>query len=316
MAQVQLNRSSVAGYVPTSLLTGSLFYNSADNKLYVGADDSTPVLLSSDPSGIVAQLGTLESDTATQALQIAALQAEVAQPTTTVSTTAPSNPAEGSIWYNTVSGQMMVYTTEWVQANTLNVVTTGPSGTYPITVAEFFEHIVLTPDAAEEAQAVNIIAAATRWAEMYTGRMFITTALTCSMDSFPGKVGGSKQPIRLTGGVPNSITAVSYINSAGVLVTLDASDYRLVSKHGNAHLYSAIGSSWPSDVAAGEPDVVTVTYSVGDDPVNVPAPLKIAVLMIAASLWENRENDQIGQRLMSLKPTVAAKDLLHPYKLR
>jgi hypothetical protein len=77
-----------------------------------------------------------------------------------------------------------------------------------------------------------------------------------------------------------------------------------------------MGKEWPTNVATGEPDVITLTYSVGGSADSVPASVRSAILLIAASLWENRENEIVGSNIKALKPSTAAKDLLHPYKLR
>jgi len=61
MSQVQINRSDVSLYVPASLTVGVMFYNSADNKLYVGDASSQPVLINADADSIQAQLDAIEA---------------------------------------------------------------------------------------------------------------------------------------------------------------------------------------------------------------------------------------------------------------
>lgn len=313
MSQVQLNRSDVALYVPASLLSGALFYNSADVKLYIGGPSGLPMLISEDPSVISTQLSTIEATNTAQDAQIAALSA--ASNATTVAATAPVSAVAGDLWFDTVSGSLHIYTTEWVLANSLQA-DAGFAGVYPVSSGEFFDHIVFTPTAAEDLQSLNMIAAATAWAEMYTGRFFITRTVTHAFDSFPSLRNGSKQPLRLMGQAVNDILGVTYADSSYTSQTLASTGYRNITKNSKTHLYPAMGTQWPTDVAAGEPDVINVTYSVGTLPSGVPAPVKAAILLIAASLWENRENEIVGTNIKSLKPIIAAKDLLHPYKLR
>ena len=62
MARVQINRSDVASFIPATLNAGELFYNSADNKLYIGNPDSSVVLVADDPAVIESRLTALESD--------------------------------------------------------------------------------------------------------------------------------------------------------------------------------------------------------------------------------------------------------------
>lgn len=314
MSQVQLNRSDVALYVPTSLLVGVMFYNSADNKLYIGNSSNLPVLISDDPASIIAQIDAVEATVAALDAQVDALEAESNH--TTVGTTAPDSPVAGDLWFDTTNGQLKLYTTEWVLANTVDLATSGLAGVYPVSTNDFFDHIVYTTeDQGEINQATNMIAAATMFAEQYTGRFFIVRTVAQHFDSYPVSTSG-KQPLELKGGLVTAIVSNTYYDSSFNLQALPSSSYRQIDRNGRSYLYPAMGQEWPTDAATGEPDVVKVTYTVGVLPAEVPAGVKAAILLIAASLWENRENEITGQSLQSLKPSMTAKDLLHPFKLR
>lgn len=321
MSQVQINRSDVALYVPASLLVGVMFYNSTDNKLYVGDPNNLPILVSDNPVVVQAQMDALEATNVSQASQIAALESE--SRATTVSATVPTSPESGDLWFDTSVGQLKIYTTEWVQANKVDLLTSGVTGVYPVTVDEFFDHIVFTPEStgdgnlsSEELQGLAMIATATSWAEQYTGRFFIQRTVSHYFDNFPTMSGGAKRPLTVMGGVASAILGVTYSDSAYVSQTITANNYRQIDKNAKTHIYPAMGSQWPTDVASGEPDVINVTYTVGTLPDAVPPSIKSAILLIAASLWEHRENEIVGTNIKSLKPVIAAKDLLHPYKLR
>ena len=101
----------------------------------------------------------------------------------------------------------------------------------------------------------------------------------------------------------------------GELQTMSPSDYRIVNKNGKGRLLPAIGKDWPTEVH-GDQDVIRIVYNTGLLPNDVPASVKSAILLIAASMFENRENEVVGQGIAILKPIIAAKDLLHPYKVR
>ena len=66
-----------------------------------------------------------------QASQIAALESE--SRATTVSAAAPISPESGDLWFDTAVGQLKIYTTEWVQANKVDLLTSGVTGVYPVT---------------------------------------------------------------------------------------------------------------------------------------------------------------------------------------
>jgi len=315
MSQVQINRSDVALYVPASLLVGVMFYNSADNKLYVGDATNQPVLINADADSIAAQLDAIEATNTAQDVQLAEL-ASTSQKTT-VASVAPASAETGDLWFDTNSAQLYLFTTEWVLANTVDIVTEGLAGVYPVSADEFFDHIVYTPaDAGETNQAINMIAAATAFAEQYTGRFFIVRTVNQEFDCFPTSTNGKKQPFKLLGGVASAVLSQTYYNNSYALQAQDSSNYRAVHKHGRTYLYPSMGQDWPTDAVMDEPSAISVTYTVGGLPSEVPAGVKSAILLIAASLWENRENEIVGQSLQSLKPSMTAKDLLHPYKLR
>ena len=300
MSQVQINRSGVVGHVPATLLSGAMFYNSADAKLYIGDVTSTPILVSDNPLVIAAQITTLQQESRE----------------TTVSLTAPTEAVEGDLWFDTTTQQLKFYTTEWLLANTVPVVVAGRNATFPVTTAEFLNHIVYTTaDENELNMAISMIEAATNFAEKYTGRLFITRAVAKFFNKFPPSTKNTKLPIILDSGVSRAVTSVSYIDSNLTATTLPAEKYRVLERNGRTHIYPAMGLEWPTNVA-NEVDVVAVNYIVGTAAPAVPAPIKMAILLIAASMWENRENEIVGSNIKALKPVIAAKDLLHPYKLR
>lgn len=302
---LQINRSDVVNYVPAVLLAGEFFYNSADDKLYVGDPDGSVALVSANPADIESRLATLEADTGH----------------TVVSATAPSNGHTGDLWFNTSDEQLYIYVDgEFQLANDpYKVAAVGVTGTYPVSADEFFQHIRFTPDADETTEGERFIQAATIFAEQYTGRFFTVRTVEEYYDDFPKKTNyleTIKAPFVLKGGSVNSIGSIKYYNTDQQEITLDAADYRLVNKRAKGHVYPAIGKHFPDDVLQGDADIVTLTYNVGTTPVDTPASVKSAILLIAASLFENRENEVVGQGIAMLKPIVAAKDLLHPYKVR
>lgn len=301
MSQVQIQRSDVASYVPATLLVGAMFYNSADKRLYAGNAANIAILVADNPDDISAKIAALEAfDDSTSHTFVQAL--------------APINKESGDFWFDTQTANLKIWDgSYWKLA--VNIAASSITGVYPVTTDILFDHIVLTTNEQSDIDlAQRCIASATAFAESYTGRFFIVRNVTHSYDQFPRMYMGKKQPLTLVGGTANSIASITYYNPAYTSESL--STYRQIDKNGRTHIYPAMGSEWPSDVATGEPDVVAVTYEVGTLPADVPAPVRSAILLIAASLWEHRENEIVGTNIKSLKPIIAAKDLLHPYKLR
>lgn len=194
---------------------------------------------------------------------------------------------------------------------------------YPVTVDEAVEHLRLGPtvDDEEWLSVEQMISAATALAESICSRSWMQTTKTVGYSRFPDsswpKTG---QYLLLPGGEVSSITSLKYYDTSDPPVekTLGSSLYRLVTGYGLPRVYPAMGESWPTDANSCEPDHITITYVVGDnDVLDVPAPVKSAILLIVGSLYEYREDGVIDNAGLALvRAPVAAKDLLHPYKMR
>jgi len=178
---------------------------------------------------------------------------------------------------------------------------------YPITTTELMQHLRFTADASELVEAETMIQSATRFAEMYTGRRFVLETVTEYFSQFPLS---SVRPIKPSGGPAESLVSLSYYDTKGTQIAI--TDSRILF----GKVWPARLSEWPTDVMQCVPDAVELVYTTGMAPEAVPSPVKSAILLMASSLWENRENEIVGQNIKSLKPSLAAKDLLHPYKMR
>lgn len=237
----------------------------------------------------------------------------------TVSATAPSSPSSGDVWFKTTNTSLYVYNgTDWLIANDPYALTSvGSMSANAVSVAELAAHIRFTPSTAEEIELTQMISSATLFAEHYTGRFIINRTATQLFNSFPLKtISRDQQHIKLRGGQANSVTSVKYYDSTYTEQTLATSKYRVINKLGATYIYPAMGQDWETNLAVNETDIITVTYNIGDVPSAIPSPIRSAVLLIAASLFENRENEIIASGIVQAKPVLTAKDLLHPYKVR
>lgn len=86
------------------------------------------------------------------------------------------------------------------------------------------------------------------------------------------------------------INSVEYIDPTGTQQTLDPSLYTVAMDAEPATLSPVWGTWWPA-TALHRPDAVQVTYTAGygNTAAAVPADLQLAILMIAAHSYENRE---------------------------
>lgn len=167
---------------------------------------------------------------------------------------------------------------------------------YPVTLAEAKLHLrVIGND--EDSLISGLIAAATDYLDGpdgILGRAILPQTWREEWDHFPSVI-----PLRM--GPVSGVVSVSYTDGAGLPQTVTGS--RLSSLWGAWRVAPAVGSSWPSGSS------VAVEYTAGS--VDVPAPLKVAILLHVGSLYENRES--ISDKAMSVVP-LAYEMLISPYR--
>lgn len=84
-----------------------------------------------------------------------------------------------------------------------------------------------------------------------------------------------------------SIVSVKYYDADNVQQTLDAGDYMLVHDAPGASLVAAPGIEWPDFYS--RPDAVTVEYVAGTPAEQVPASIKVAIMLLVGHWYQNRE---------------------------
>ena len=153
-----------------------------------------------------------------------------------------------------------------------------PATAEPLSLTEVKEF--LRVDSSDEDATLNImISAAREMCETYTRQILMTTTIDEVGDSFPaGNISLSRGPIQ-------SITSVSYLDSAGATQTVASSDYTsdLISQPSRLDPVT----SWPT--ASAEVNAVTIRYVVGyTSASDVPAPIRQGIMLAIASMYENR----------------------------
>ena len=159
---------------------------------------------------------------------------------------------------------------------------TGPADE-PLSLEEMKEH--LRVDAADEdALIADYIAAARGAAEAYTGRAFVTQTWQAHFTGWPAD-GVLELPLPPL----QSVAWVKYTTDAGVLKTLSASVYRVVTATEPGCIVLASNQSWPSETLdAGLPVVVQFVCGYGGAAA-VPAGVKQALRWLVGHMTENRE---------------------------
>ena len=164
----------------------------------------------------------------------------------------------------------------------------------PITLAEARKHLDLTRDDQDE-MIESMITAAREWVENYTGLSFDGDAVTQTFRCFRAGITLLVWPAD-----ENAEVTVAYLNSAGEPVEVTGA--RLWRAAKPARLLPPLNGAWPTD--ADGSIAVTVT--------GVPFSLKAAIKLLAADLYNQREETAVG---VSIQASGAVKNLCHPYRL-
>ena len=171
---------------------------------------------------------------------------------------------------------------KWVYGNKTKTIErnyTEPSQE-PVTVSEakLWAHI---DTSADDWTVGCMITAAREWAELYSGRSFMTQTLTEKLGMFSNTMELPYPPL-------SSVTSITYIDADGATQTLDASVYDVDTTTEPGLVTLAYDESWPT--TRNEHHAVTITYVAGygtaDD---VPDKMKNAIMMLVANMDINRE---------------------------
>jgi len=154
----------------------------------------------------------------------------------------------------------------------------------PVTKAEAKAHLRI--DTTTEDDFIDtLIKAATNFAEEYTYRQFITATYEQYMDDFPD----GSTAIKLEKPKLQSITSITYIDTAGATQTWTSTLYEADIKSDIGKVRPVSGESYPStdDIY----NAVTIKFKAGygDAAANVPDLLKSTLKVMVSHLFENRE---------------------------
>lgn len=175
----------------------------------------------------------------------------------------------------------------------LRVVT--PPTAEPVTLAEVRAHARIDTTA-DDATLASYILAARQHIENITGRALAVTTFEMTLEDF------DDDEIDLPRAPVSSIVSVTYTDVNGAAQTMPAADYTLDATSFVPRLLLGYGKSWPG--VRGEPGDVRIQFVAGE--VQPPAPLRHAVMLLAATWHENRETPPDN-------PAVDA--LIAPYRI-
>lgn len=185
-----------------------------------------------------------------------------------------------------------------------------PATLKPLTVQEVKDFLRVDSDAEDTLLGV-LIDAATEVAQHYLGRFLLTTVVEEFYDFFPVyKTGvdpfqGDRNIIYLSRGPVQSVASVKYIDGNGDEQTVTSTDYRTDLVSEPARIMPDHGWYGTKDTV----NAVIVRYTSGyTQASDVPANIKVALLLIIAEMYEKRVDS------VHRMPT-ASEHLLNPYRV-
>lgn len=177
----------------------------------------------------------------------------------------------------------------------------------PLTLTEAKDHLrYMQSD--QDAAISEMIPAARRAAEKYCQRALITQTWDSVRDGFPKL----NAPIELPASPLQSVTSVTYTDTAGAPIVLASSLYQVDAISEPGRVAPAFGESWPATQA--ELNTVTVRFvaGYGTSPGDVPAEIRQGMLMLIGHMFERRESTAA---LTISKVPYAHQSLFDPYRI-
>lgn len=154
------------------------------------------------------------------------------------------------------------------------------------------------------------IAVAREQVERFTGRALRYQRLRVALDEFADVIDLPYSPVL-------AVESVSYVDSAGTTVVMDAADYRLDVRTVPARLAPAVGTTWPD--VADTPGAIEIVYTAGHpsggspDPEPVPRSLLQAMRLMLTHWYEHRSDVEATQHYEIPMGSVA---LMTPFRVR
>jgi len=174
----------------------------------------------------------------------------------------------------------------------------------PLSIDEVKDHLIIDNDFNDDDELIDImIETAVNYVENHTRRALLTQTITAKYDAFA-------PCFELERPVLQSVTSISYIDTAGDTQVVNSSEYTVDTASTPPRIVPAYGYSWPSTRCI--INAVTIVYVAGyTNKSLIPNQIRHALLLMIGDMYENRENTIAG---VSIKEqTFAVEALLSPY---
>ena len=185
------------------------------------------------------------------------------------------------------------------------VLTSGPASE-PISLAEAKIHLRVD-GSAEDTLIASLIITSRLHIEAALGVALITQSWSYFLDAWPAghQLSLPLRPVQ-------SIAAVRLYAADESVVTIPSDTYLLDGAATPARLVRRANLTWPKPGRTANGIEIAFVAGYGNAPIDVPAPIRHAILLLVAHWHEHREPVAIGEANASVPSTVS--DLLQPYR--
>lgn len=187
-----------------------------------------------------------------------------------------------------------------------SILITAPTAE-PVSLTDVRSQLSIRDDLSDE-MIVRRIVEARQWAELHTGRSFLTQTWEVRLDCWP-----ENNIIELPHGPVNAITTIKYLDKDGVLQTIANTDYKLATAGIMQRLLPAYGKTWPPVRSEIEAIQVRYTAGYGDGGESVPGPIREAILLTVGHWVEHQPAIESGIRITRIP--FAVEHLLNSYRI-
>ena len=192
------------------------------------------------------------------------------------------------------------------------VITVVTPGAVVVTLDALKRHLrIELADSTQDTLLTDLEAAAADAMRSFLNRFLTVATVDFTIDEFP-----AADYIKLPGGDLQSITSLTYTDSAGSPTVFASSNYFTLTNRVPGRLNLGFQKLWPT--ATLQPrGAIVIRYSVGyGEPAVVPAALTAALLMQVGGMFMARADVIVGQGLTPATLDRAITNLRGPYQIR
>lgn len=204
----------------------------------------------------------------------------------------------------------------------MDFVVLTPPAALPVSIDDASAHLRVDFD--EDDASVNaLLAAAASFVETYTGRALLTRTYRGFLDCWPGDIHRGDQVSsnrRCAVDLPMPpLIAISHVityDDSDTPTTMDPADYYVDAAGFVGRLLHRADVTWPIPTRVANGIEIQWTAGYGDDPVDVPAHYKHAMLLLIGHWYANREAVVgVDNRDSSAPLPLGVAELLAPHRV-